>query len=380
MARVPSVVVATLFLHIGTSKAGSTALQQFLSHNRGRLIEHGLEYGPVFSSTNHLDLAAAFCSRSTRVAHDFGVTSEAHRHGSQRRLARRFEARVAQDARWIISSEHLGTLLTRPDDIAALGTFLRRSFDRIVVLVVLRRATHWLPSAYVESIRGGSTKLLDSEYVVQRRRLLNHRRLIQRWQEGLRPDQIAAVPYLESDKADPSALSLRMLTALGVGGVERGFWSTPSQLSNISMSAYATEVLRQANPFLHAGWLGPAVARRRAIAFVSSTWPGRGPTLTEEAASHLNTLGLDDVTIARSAYAVGEDWDSWVAQPPPPVLPQTALSETERAEAFGLLRRQGLIEDSAVGGPPAMTARWVGPLRRARHKLGRSARRAVESR
>ena len=242
--------MATLFLHVGTSKAGSTALQEFLSHNPGPLAAHGLAYGPAFPGSNHLELATAFSTRSTRVARDLGVGDASARRRLQRSLGRRFERAVDDDARWILSSEHLGTLLTRSEDIATLAGFLRRYFDRIVVVVVLRRIGYWLPSAYVESVRGGSTKLLDADYVEQRRRLLDHRRLLRRWEDGFGPDQTGALPFLESDRTDASAFCFRVLSALGLGQPDHVAWSTPPQVSNESMSAYATEVLRSANPVL----------------------------------------------------------------------------------------------------------------------------------
>ncbi len=367
--------MATLFLHVGTSKAGSTALQEFLSHNPGPLAAHGLAYGPAFPGSNHLELATAFSTRSTRVARDLGVGDASARRRLQRSLGRRFERAVDDDARWILSSEHLGTLLTRSEDIATLAGFLRRYFDRIVVVVVLRRIGYWLPSAYVESVRGGSTKLLDADYVEQRRRLLDHRRLLRRWEDGFGPDQTGALPFLESDRTDASALCFRVLSALGLGQPDHVAWSTPPQVSNESMSAYATEVLRSANPVLRTSTLRPVLARRRAIAFITRTWPGPRGGLTPEAALQLRTLELDDISIARSRYAIGTGWDEWAAEPPPRTGPQTVLTDTERAQALDLLRHEGLITESGSAAGPSGAALLGAPLRRAWQRLGRPVRR-----
>ena len=367
--------MATLFLHIGTSKAGSTALQEFLAHNRRPLSEHGFVYGPAFAGSNHLELAAAFCTRASRVTRDFGVTDEGDRRRLERSLARRLEATVDDDARWIVSSEHLGTLLSRSEDISALARFLRRFFDRIVVAVVVRRVGYWLPSAYVESIRGGSTKLLDPDYVQQRRRLLDHRRLIRRWQERFEPDQVGALAFLESDKGDPSALSFRVLSALGLTRPDHVAWSAPPHLSNASMSAYATEVLRLANPRLRISALRPVAARRRVLSFITATWPGPALKLTPEAAGELRVLELDDVTLAESRFAIGGNWEEWAAQPAPRTREQVELSDAERAEAFAILSREGLLGAADASPGSAALARAAASLRLVWQRLGRPLRR-----
>jgi hypothetical protein len=335
-------MVATVYVHVGTSKAGSTSIQNFMHQNRHTLMTYGLSYGPGLRGTNHVEAAAAFCTRSSRVAREVGVHGETDRQRLQRWLDSAL-ARAAGERNCILSSEHLSTLLKRPDDIAAFGRFMRRHFDRVVVIVVLRRVGHWLPSAYVESVRGGSVKLLDAEYVHQRRRLLDQRRLVRLWAEACRPDDIGALPFLESDKSHVWALVDRMLIACGVERPREVAWTTPPALRNPSMGGYATEVLRLANPMLTTSRWRRKSRRRRVIDYVAQTWPGSGLTLTPAAEDALTTRGWDDGTIAGDEVAWGLDWERWVTQPQPEVRPQLTLTEKQRDEAMRLLAQEKMV-------------------------------------
>lgn len=329
-----------LLLHVGTSKAGSTALQDFLALNTPRLRDHGLTCCPALRGPNHTELAVAFRRRPTRISRELGVGTERQRLRLLGRIDRRLRRAAGGDTTWIASTEHLSSLLVRREEIEDLAGLLGRHFDRVRILLVLRRGDHWLPSAYVESVRAGNTRPLDADYVHSRRRTLDHAALVRRWRRCF--DEVHAVPFLESDKRDPLALPVRVLQAAGIPEDAHRPWRVP-RLGNESVSESATEVLRLVNPALRTSPWRPTRSRRHAVAAVARAWPGPPTALTPEAATALDTAGWRDTGVASSPHAVGPGWDAWAAQPPAPIRPQRELGPQDVATAVRTLHDMGLL-------------------------------------
>ena len=337
-------------MHGGTWKAGSTAIQEFLAANRTQRAGDGVDYFRPLKAANHAALAAAFCTRPTSIGRSLGVTTEADREKLRRWLARRIERSLRPEAVWLASSEHVGTLLRDPAEVRALHDYLVGFFDEVHVVAVLRRADHWLPSSYVESIKAGGTHALDADFVDSRRRMLNLPRLLAGWEEAFEAP-VRAVPFLEADKRDVRILPQRVLAAAGLSAGTSSSYVDPHRLSNESISAYATEVLRLANPILRTSRLRPVSSRRRAIQEISRRWPGPGTTLTPHAAEAVDRAGWLRTGIEQSRFAVGQGWSEWLAQPPAPVRPQAALTEAQRQEALDDLHRARLVRSTSDGEP-----------------------------
>lgn len=334
--------MATLLLHVGTSKAGSTAIQDGLAGNRAALAAHGVAYYPALPGPNHTELAAAFGTRPSRVAAALGVSSGDDRARLQRALRRGLARSLRPGQTWLASSEHLASMLTRADDLDALRAFLAEFFDDVRVVVVLRRGDYWLPSAYVEYVKAGGTEPLDAAFVHRRRRTLDQQALLERWAQAFGTRAVRAVPYLESDKRDWQALPARLLAAMDLSEAADG-WVRPARLRNESIGGYATEVLRMANPALRTSGLRPTTSRHRAIATVARLWPGPATALTPEAAAALDAAGWRDTGVAASPYAVGEGWDAWAAQPPADTTPAPRLDAVEQAAVRATLRERRLV-------------------------------------
>ena len=146
---------------------------------------------------------------------------------------------------------------------------------------------YWSPGPYVESVRGGLTKLLDADYVDSGVDCWITAGCSGAGRTASDQDQTGTLPFLESDRTDASALASRC-RAWGWGS--RTTW--PGQAAagdDESMTAYATEVLRSANPVLRTSTLRPVLARRRAIASIARTWPGPRGGIAPEAALQLRT-------------------------------------------------------------------------------------------
>jgi hypothetical protein len=324
-------------------KAGSTAIQEFLSANRGNLAAAGVTYCHVLRGPNHAQLALAFAPGPNRIASAFGIETPADRARLRSRISRRLAKAVEPGSTWIASSEHLAAML-RTTEPKALAALLGEVFEEVTVVAVLRRADYWLPSAYVEAVKGGRRRPMRRKFVRQRRHLLNHRAFVRRWESAFGVGCVRLVPFLESDKHDPAALPLRTLEAAGIVVDDPAAWLFPPGQVNISMSAYACEVLRRLNPRLQTVSLRPTTERRRIISIISRQLPGRAAALSPAAAAALAHTGWGSTRISETRYAVGSEWSAWRDEPPGPVARRPRISRDALDAIFDELQRSGVIK------------------------------------
>lgn len=137
-----------VIIHAGLPKTGSTALQEMLSTNAKRLAGFGVRWSGAIRGSDHLQLPAAFTPlRSRRVA-SAGVTDERDQRRLRHRLKARLSKEASHDLTTLVSSEHLPGLLRRPVDVSNVADFLADIFDACQIVMVVRRADYWVPSAY----------------------------------------------------------------------------------------------------------------------------------------------------------------------------------------------------------------------------------------
>jgi hypothetical protein len=235
-----------LVLHAGMPKTGTTAFQTFAWHNRDKLADRGVAYCDGFRGRSHSELAVAFSHRVTPLTRSYGV----HDEQSRAELLRRLPSMLGDPARAptvLASSEHLVNLVYRPATIAAAADTLRSLFDEVLVVLVVRRSDYWTPSMYTESIKSGGPRPFDADFVKRHRRLLDHAKLFSRWREAFGDDNVVAVPFLESDKAEPTILPSRLLATAGVDLRDLDLAEGAPQMENMSLSAYGVELLRRLN-------------------------------------------------------------------------------------------------------------------------------------
>jgi hypothetical protein len=348
--------VSRLVLHIGLSKTGTTAFQEFAAGNAERLAAHGLAYAEMLRGPNHSQLAVAFSAQINQITASHGVENERDRARLRRRVMRRLARGADAAPAWLVSSEQLSTMLRGPR-IAELAAALHEVFDDITVVAAVRRADYWLPSAYVEAIARGGTRPMDAQFVRRREPLLRHPRLLRRWARAFGPGNVLAVPYLEQDKHEPTALPTRLLTAAGLPASVVAGWPSPPGIRNPSLSAEAVEMLRQLNPRLELSALRPVSSRRTLAERVGERHPGRPPQLSPEAADYLRGHGLVLSGIAKSKFASGPGWDQWPRQPAAPTAPPPILDRQD-VECLGA----ELLEEGRIDA--ALPAAVASPLRR----------------
>lgn len=158
--RVPGrLSLSTFYLHIGMNKTGSSAVQVFCFRNRERLREAGLAYSNL-PFPNHSDfLDSQFSAEPDRIASrllQHGNAVFLNQREALRRAWERDLAELAGSGHDALMSAETASLLA-PSGLDALGRVLRRHFDRVVVLGLVRPPSGFLRSSMQQSLKGGNT-------------------------------------------------------------------------------------------------------------------------------------------------------------------------------------------------------------------------------
>lgn len=143
-------------LHIGTEKTGSTSIQQFLARQRDWLNANGFHYPRAPGTPNHTRLFG-YAVSSPALA--FTVkTAEEHQA-----LRTRLEADLAAEAEahpdkvFLFSNEHCHSRVFAAEEVARLHGLLGRFFDRVDVLLYLRRQDELAVSLYSTLLKAGTS-------------------------------------------------------------------------------------------------------------------------------------------------------------------------------------------------------------------------------
>jgi hypothetical protein len=342
-------VAPRLLLHIGLPKSGSSAIQRYLSDNTDRLADCGYRWVAGSRGPNVTELAIAFSRRDNAITAAYGIRSERDRRALRDRVAHRLSDHFDHDHHAvIISSEHLSAMLRSAAEIVDLAQFLVGLGFSPTVIGVVRRADHWLPSAYAEAVRSGRAPGLGRAFVERRAHLLDHQALADRWSSAF--SGLRLVPYLETDKSDPAAMPRRFLAACDLAESATADWPTPARLARPGLSATAVEVLRRIGPDLDLRQWQTGAERQRLVELLDQLHPGPGVRLTPAARRALAVHGWLDTGIEASRYAYGPGWQEWRDADPAataePVPPSEGVVEATR-EA---LRRAGFGKRRPVTG------------------------------
>ena len=139
-----------IWLHIGTTKTGTTALQHHLSSNRDALAEQGLTYVSPAGKTSSNSLAVAMNKNRADALQELRAD-----------LSGQIAGRKTKDA--ILSSEMLfGIAPDRlVDAIPALAG------EPLSVLVYLRRQDRYLESNYLQKLKNGRFRGSIHEHIAR---------------------------------------------------------------------------------------------------------------------------------------------------------------------------------------------------------------------
>lgn len=148
-----------LILHIGTTKTGSTSIQYALASLRPALAAAGVYYPTSPGEVAHHILPAAFVPEETlshfRAAGWNGLPPKNRLDLFRAEFAAEMQAIPAGLHRCVLSSELISARLHETAQVQAMADFLRPYFDRIQVVVYIRRQDQHVASDYNQVLRNG---------------------------------------------------------------------------------------------------------------------------------------------------------------------------------------------------------------------------------
>ncbi|PTQ66226.1 hypothetical protein [Celeribacter persicus] len=146
-------------LHIGTEKTGSTSIQNFLTCNIEEFSRHGIKICETLGVGNNRVLASYFQGRLDDFSrqHKLKTLEEQKAYFAADLDAFRLEVEAARKTHeiFLISSEHLHSRLTTPEQVADLQAFLSPLFDEIQVFGYFREQASLVKSNYSTWVEGG---------------------------------------------------------------------------------------------------------------------------------------------------------------------------------------------------------------------------------
>ncbi len=174
-----------LFLHIGTEKTGTTSVQKFFKANRELLARNGIVYPAAPGNQNHTGLAASAQDVEKRgpLRKSLGIKNEADvlrfRAEMLTELAAELSERPYKTA--FMSGEHCSSRLLEDAEVEWLKGELGKFFERMHIVVYIRRQDDYLLSTYSTAVKSGATYPLriPPDRAIEQR--YDHWDMLQRW-------------------------------------------------------------------------------------------------------------------------------------------------------------------------------------------------------
>jgi hypothetical protein len=345
--------VSELLLHIGTVKTGSTILQSYLKANIDVLKDDGWNYPDFNGKRNHWEFAVPFQHRLSKEHVSRQIDTPERRARFIAELDEALAQRVQPDDRWVMTSEYFSSRLISEAEVADAVAFLRRFFDKIVVIVFFRRQESILPSYYSQSIKRGESPRWSWSYCRRRLDHFDYWSIYARWAVVVGAENIIALPYLERFKSDSDALREHFEAAIDIRMTQE-VAAKPRRV-NRSLTSEGIAFLREINPEIrrleadtqsNTRLRAKTVARVMALTSDSDKFIPDGRTLAK-IADHYRESNAKLV----AELGCGPEWDEWFAHPIDPNQPgsQTKISRKRRDELIaevsqprGPVPREGL--------------------------------------
>ena len=179
-----------LFLHIGTTKTGSTSIQNVLKKNRAALLDQGVCYPTTPGLAQHTMLTYAIMSPHERARRFRSIEGKQPFDGSPEQRIAVFADEFAEEMRLlpdtvrrvILSSETIYVHLRKAEEVRRLHDLLQSWFEPIKVVVYLRRQDAHLISLYTQMLRAGAV-CAPHEFEIRARPMheIDYAELLNRW-------------------------------------------------------------------------------------------------------------------------------------------------------------------------------------------------------
>lgn len=189
-----------IYLHIGTSKTGSTSIQHFLRDHIDTLRQSGFDlYNGMYDSSNHIELFLATMNydRDSFAKTTFKVDTNRE---YTKQITRRLNRYIGEsDFENIIFTTEGLFRLRYSGEILRLKKILNSNFNNIKIILYLRDKKDFLES-YKKQIlkvdgRNFSTDPKSSLYVEDDTWMLDYEKLISLYKKGFGEDRIQVIDY-----------------------------------------------------------------------------------------------------------------------------------------------------------------------------------------
>jgi hypothetical protein len=240
-----------LVLHIGTEKTGSTSIQHFLAKNRLPLREAGILFprAPGLDNQRALTVIAEESTEDNVLRSMFGVRTpdDLDRFRADLRQKLWEELAAGGCSRVVMSNEHCSSRLRHPLQVEYLRTFLSEFFDRIRILVYIRRQDDFLVSTYSTMVKTGRTVPIEVPRTKAHTRRYDHWVLLSLWAKVFGRENIICRRYDRADLVEGDVIH--------DFGAQIGIPKTPDferpGVTNESLDADALEFLRVFNRYFN---------------------------------------------------------------------------------------------------------------------------------
>jgi hypothetical protein len=287
-----------LVCHIGTPKTATTYLQETCAANAGWLAERGIVYPDLFApDANHITLFYAAADYIHSFHRDYGLHGPEDVQRLRVRLSAALEAAskaAGPDGTVLVSSENLTGNITGRAGVERLHALVAPLFERIEVIVYLRRQDDAVLSMYGEYMRRGFSHDTFERFVdavlAPRSPLhyLYYRRLLETWSAVFGRDALCVRLY-DDARTGPGGVLADFI------GLVAGTPSAPGLLDgleriepcNRSLSAPAMEFLRRMHPYIPFATEGGINPRGRFAARIRALPEGPRPRLSADQAARI---------------------------------------------------------------------------------------------
>jgi hypothetical protein len=281
-----------LILHIGTTKTGSTSIQNALHAARAKLAGQGVYYADTANDVRHTLLAAAFASTPVAMTPRNQIWQGRDPLHVISAYLQSFKAEMEglppEIGLVVLSAEQFSHWIRDAADIKRLHEVLVPHFDEIKVVLYLRRQDSHYASNHAQMIRLGRIAAPDMTQLSPFWHDYNYAEVIARWAAGF--GESALLPRLfERGPGKPFDVVTDFFQLCGI--VDHQEWREAASELNTSMDVTGQHILRRVEALLKKQYSEDAELRnglpwQRIARIVSKALPGRGwqPTRTQAAA------------------------------------------------------------------------------------------------
>lgn len=238
---------ATIFIHIGAEKTGSTSLQNFLFENAPNLPNLGFMYPAdstraYFDWIGHFPLAGVFVEDGQSREFVAAAKQQTLQQATEHLL---LDIKKSPAKKIILSSEHFSSRVTSLDQIKKLRSILIDVAEEIKIIVYIRNQASLFTSNYYTRICGGQRETLNMDAIHEQNSYYNYALLLERWSTVFGQSNIIVREYSRS-RLKNGDICEDFCHVIGLS--YENLKKVPRQ--NESLDALSLETIRRLNAFL----------------------------------------------------------------------------------------------------------------------------------